>query len=64
MSVDEEIDVSELVDSRRPHTELLAPRVRPLSVRRFRLVGTGGAASGKSVVSSADRLTLGSHPAE
>jgi two-component system, NtrC family, response regulator GlrR len=61
MASDDEIDVSELVDSRRAATELLgAPR--PVSVRRFRVTAVAGPASGKSAESSGDRMAIGSHP--
>ena len=61
MGLDDEIDVSELVDSRRPATELIGVRGKPGAVRRFRVVGVAGPATGKSVASSADRCSIGSH---
>lgn len=63
MGLDDEIDVSELVESRRPATELLGGRPRPRTVRRFRVVGLAGPAAGRSVVSSSDRCAIGSHAA-
>jgi len=61
VGLDDEIDVSELVDSRRPATELIGVRGKPGAVRRFRVVGVAGPATGKSVASSADRCSIGSH---
>jgi DNA-binding NtrC family response regulator len=58
---DDEIDVSELVDSRRGATELLSA-VRPGTVRRFRVVGVGGPAAGKQAESTGGELSIGSHP--
>ncbi len=61
MGLDDEIDVSELVDSRRPATEIIGARGRPSVVRRFRVVGVAGPASGKALASSSDRCSIGSH---
>ena len=61
VGIDEEIDVSGLVDSRRAATELLGTRAKPSAVRRFRVVGVAGPASGKTAASNGDRLSVGSH---
>jgi two-component system response regulator GlrR len=60
MARDEEIDVSELVESQRRPTELIGA-ARPVSVRRFRVSGVAGPAAGKSAESSGDRMAIGSH---
>ena len=63
MKPDDEIDVSDLVESRPRATEQLDSfAARPRAVRRVRLSALEGPASGSSWQSSGDRLTIGSHP--